>query len=278
MRFQVASDIHIECFKPGQPISSVITPTAPNLIVAGDLGRVESPNFKLVVKELCSMFKTVIFIAGNHEYYSMGPKKTNMEDIDLYLRGLCLEEKNLIILNNNTTVVDNVLIFGSTFWSYCPQQHFIPSQLYKNGKIVNANEYNKMHAMAIQSLKETIEYASGHNLKLLVVTHHAPSFDGTLAAHHITDNNAPAKGNMKNYMYCSSNLTLVNDPVIIAWVYGHTGYNGNVGKLVTNQMDKPTGIKNAVLTVNLPQRVPMPLPPAIDLFGTDRIEKMDLLE
>jgi predicted phosphodiesterase len=281
MKFQVASDIHLENFKPGQTIRSVIKPVAENLIIAGDLGRVENANFfKNALKDLCSVFKRVIFVPGNHEYYSMGLNKINMANVDLFLHNLSLEEgfRNLTILNNNTTVVDDVLIFGSTFWSQCPQQHYLATQLYKNGKLVDATEYNNMHKIAVQTLRDTIDYASREHLRLLVVTHHAPSFEGTLAPHHIVDNKAPAKGNTKNYMYCSDNIKLVNDPVVVAWIYGHTGYNGNIGKLVTNQMDKPTGIRNAVLTIKPFNRVPQPLPSPVALTNVEQCETYEMME
>lgn len=266
-KFQVVSDVHIEgLYNSGKKMRDVIVPCAKNLIIAGDLGRVENSDiFRATIKELCKMFAKVILVPGNHEYYAMGQSKIQMEDVDLFLYNLCREEgsRNLIVLNNTTTVVDDVLIFGSTFWSFCPPQYYNIAQLYRNSKLVDALEYNKMHFSAVKKLTETLLYVHEENLKLLIVTHHAPSFQGTLAKKHIVDEKAPAKGNMKNYMYCSDNLSFANDPAVIAWIYGHTGHNGNIGKLITNQIDKETGLKDAVLTINIPPIIPKVLQPSL---------------
>jgi hypothetical protein len=254
-KFQIVSDIHIE---NGKTLNgeSVIVPSARNLIVAGDLGRCE--NMKLyrdAVAKLCSMFANVILVPGNHEYYCMDSKtRRSMAEIDSFLEGLNLEEEmsNLIVLNNQCVIVDNVLIFGSTFWSYCPHQYYQYTHLYDDKlQRVGCEKFNQMHLHAVCKTEQAIQYATKEKIPLLVVTHYAPSFHGTLDKKYTPDSSKPGLGNSKNYMYCSSSDHLVENSAVVAWVYGHTGYNGLDAnkKLVTNQIDQSNGMANAVLSI-----------------------------
>lgn len=269
-RFQIVSDLHIEAlYASGKTVRDILTPSAKFLIIAGDLGRVENGELYVkALKELCSMFQKVILVAGNHEYYSMNPgPKITIEDVDKILWGLIKTPgmENLIFLNNETVNIDGILIHGATFWSYCPFQYYKNLPLYRDcghgPRLLKVAEFNRMHLQAVESLENTIQYANQENLSLLVVTHYAPSFRGTLAPKHVYDPIAPAMGNHKNYMYCSSSDHLVENSSILSWVYGHTSHNGNIGKLVSNQLDKSTGISDAVLTLK-PRYVPPPAMPA----------------
>lgn len=269
-QFQIVSDIHAEAlYSRGKTIRDVITPSAPFLIVAGDLGRVENEElYRTVIRELCSAFQKVFLIPGNHEYYSMNEGTiTTIQMVNKFLYSLRNEIPNFYPLVDDSMFVNlvdgpgmeaagSVMLHGSTFWSYAPHQHYMRSRLFTERSegspvLVDCAEFNRMHFSAIERLERSIQQAARENRRLLVITHYAPSFRGTLAPKHTPDPLAPAMGSPKNYMYCSSSEHLVENSCIVAWVYGHTGHNGNVGKLVTNQMDRATGIRNAILDFNV---------------------------
>lgn len=248
-RFQIVSDLHIESlYASGRTVRDVVVPSARYLIIAGDLGRVENEVlYRRALKELCKMFEKVILVAGNHEYYSMNlsGSKITFDEVNKFLWGLNKTPgmENLIFLHDDYIFIDGILIYGSTFWSYCPYQHYKPLPIYfKSSDRIKSADFNNMHLRAARELENVIQYAGAKRFNLLVVTHYAPSFHGTLSPKHV--------GNFKNYMYCSSSEHFVENSCIIAWVYGHTGHNGNVGKLVTNQLDNVSnGLPNAVLTL-----------------------------
>lgn len=160
---------------------------------------------------------------------------------------------NLIVLIDESITFgepgNQVEIFGSTFWSYCPVQYYPKPCLFKNGvdgvETLSASDYNKMHLRSVMAFENAVEVATISGRKLIVVTHYPPTFNGTLAPKHAKNGTKDPK----NYLYCSSNDHLVENEVVVAWIYGHTGHNGCYGKLVSNQMDIESGKKDAVLTI-----------------------------
>jgi hypothetical protein len=174
-KFQIVSDIHVESlYQNGKTLDdeSVIVPSARNLIVAGDLGRCENRKlYRDAVAKLCSMFANVILVPGNHEYYCMDSEtKMSMNEIDSFLESLTLEEQtsNLIVLNNQSVTVDNVLIFGSTFWSYCPHQYYQCTHLY-DGKLrpIGCEKFNQMHLHAVKKTEQAIQYAAKEKIFII---------------------------------------------------------------------------------------------------------------
>jgi predicted phosphohydrolase len=246
--FQIISDVHIENLSP-KTIKDIITPNAPNLIIAGDLGRVEHfADYKAAIKEFCGMFQNVILVPGNHEYYSKF--KWSIDYVNLKLKYLQDRIENLTVLLNETVTVNDVLIYGSIFWSKCPSNNVLPRELYVKDKdwgtiAISKEIFNKMHQDSINDLQRVIDIAKGNGKKLVVVTHYAPTFEGVISPKYATN----GRKDLKNYMYCSDNDALLKDPTNLVWVYGHTGHNGRVDKLITNQVDKPGFMKDAVLTV-----------------------------
>jgi hypothetical protein len=257
-RFQILSDIHLESLIV--PLSQVVQPAADTLIVAGDLGRVENwDQYSAAVRELCRLFRRVLLVPGNHEYLSTAkapPLALTMQEINAKLQGLAAKDakcQNLTVLQNSCVIVDNVLVFGATFWSYCPSQHYpgfaLLTQDDKGATVpITAHQYNAMHFEALAALENAVARANAKDMRLLVVTHYAPSFRNTLAAKHAIHGTADPK----NYLYCSAQDVLLENRCILAWIYGHTGHIGREGKLVSNQVGKPGFLCGAVLKMKHP--------------------------
>ena len=118
--FQIVSDLHIEYNNNEVPDPlSLITPSADNLILAGDIGSFYKYNqLKEFLTKLCVHFKIVIYVPGNHEYYTQkGFQPQNMSF--LLQRTMKLEKSigNLHILNKQCAEIDNICIVGCTLWS-----------------------------------------------------------------------------------------------------------------------------------------------------------------
>lgn len=267
-KFQIVSDIHIESLQ--RPLLEAVKPTAPYLIIAGDLGRLENwDGYQRACRTLCGAFEKVFLIPGNHEYYAMNPgPKMTMAEANWRLRTLQHGPgtENMVVLDNVCVTIDKrsierspVTIYGSTFWSRCPlsEEYKMPNMYCEprdaNGVPIpgadpvniTVRQFNDMHDRAVSEMKDMIAMAHRTDRKIVIVTHYAPTFTGTLAPRHA----ARGKTDPKNFMYCSDNDALIAHPAVKVWVYGHTGHNGVCGKLITNQIDKPTGIPDAVLTI-----------------------------
>jgi len=241
-KFQIISDVHIETNKS---INDIITPE-PNatLIIAGDVGRVEQyKNYSDFIGYFCKLFHRVILVPGNHEYYTRDETLTRKK-VDSLLFELKNIYHNLEILINSQCIIDNVLIFGSTFWSYCPHQYFSDVPIYEaENKLMDSAMYNRLHLSAQESLETWLCYARKQKLEVIVVTHYAPTFFSTLAEkYRIYDNK-------KNYMYCSHSDSYLENDLVKYWVYGHTGYSGNYNKLVSNQVGSEGFSKKKVIEI-----------------------------
>ena len=73
LKFQIASDLHIEN-DVSEYINTedYITPVAPILILAGDIGNLyKKTQLYNFLEELCEKFIAVIYVPGNHEYYKI---------------------------------------------------------------------------------------------------------------------------------------------------------------------------------------------------------------
>lgn len=252
MDLQIISDLHIEKWKViPKTLENIINPKAPNLIIAGDFGNVEDIDLYIkVLKMLCKLFKRVILVPGNHEYYS--PKKLwTMGQINNILRDIPKLEgcRNLIVLINRSISIGNIMIYGSTLWTYCFPNFFKKMPIYTlTGNIptiLSAEAYNSLHYKAVADLINCIKVAKNNSMKLLVVTHHAPTFNGVLNK----DDIELGPLNAKIMAKISHNDYLINHKEVVKWIYGHTSYNGNIGKLASNQLDIPTGISDMVVSI-----------------------------
>lgn len=73
VRLQCASDLHSEFFRDGATFAdSIVTPAAPILILAGDIGVPATglAEYTAFIHRLASRFQHVLVIAGNHEFYN----------------------------------------------------------------------------------------------------------------------------------------------------------------------------------------------------------------
>lgn len=118
-RFRLISDVHLEfALDPMNQIKNILPEKEDDkevfLFVCGDLynhGSTGETGF-IALEEWSKRFKYVIYIAGNHEYYGGTYQHIN-ERIAYEIKHI----KNVIFLNNNSFTIDNVSIFGSTFWT-----------------------------------------------------------------------------------------------------------------------------------------------------------------
>lgn len=232
VKFQIVSDIHIE--REDNPnVEDYIVPSAPILIMAGDIGHLEKEdqlyNF---LKKVCSQFEVVIYVLGNHEYYILGDAKYTMES--LFRKAKEMESKipNLYILNRDSVTVGNVCIAGCTLWSY--NYNYIPPYIVKIPEMTS-QKYMELYRKDLHYLKSIISHCKEHKLKLLVVTHHCPTYkvlDGKRAYDRFKS------------LYVSHLDILLNRESVHTWICGHIHRNFDFitdggTRLVSNQRGKP---------------------------------------
>lgn len=255
MDIQYISDLHLE-MRP----SIQILPSADYLALLGDIGYPTQPHYETLIKDCAAKFKHVFVVAGNHEYYN----HRSMNEIDQRISDICGRFGNVTFLNNSSMTIDNVKIFGGTLWSYIKlEDQYQVSQGMNDYKRISVKTNMKggghrkypvtpartslLHQQTIDILRDEIISAREQGQKMVVMTHHAPSFDSI---------SPEFKDDPLSCAFASDLTSLIGDPIVV-WMHGHThypvDYRINNTRIVSNPMGYPDeGISwnsRAVVTV-----------------------------
>jgi UDP-2,3-diacylglucosamine pyrophosphatase LpxH len=237
LKLQIASDLHIEYDNDEfvDPLT-LITPSADVLILAGDIGSFykydQLYNF---ISVIAPHFSHVLYIPGNHEFYvppKYSPKSYN-ELISIMDR-LNDSVKNLTVLNRRSVQIGDLCIAGATLWSdikcelpkFIVRIHGMDTRTYRNNHILDSNY-----------IKDMVGYCKDHNLRLLCVTHHPPTYD-------VLKVSTSKKRDKFVSLYASSMDDLLVSDNMFGWVCGHVHSNFDFVtdggcRVMGNQMGKP---------------------------------------
>lgn len=213
--FQLASDIHIEKRYPEKlSITDFITPCCKSLILAGDIGSIYYEDQLNWFFQTCKEnFETVIFVPGNNEYYSRdGFEQVTFTELNKRIAKIC-NETGVILLNNSYLETEDLIIFGSTWWSGIPDQ--LSMRIKIDDHHITADEFNCLHYVSKISLNRVL--AIKGSKRILVITHYCPTKLGTMNSHHKKDDFV----SLVPYYFASSEKYLKSG-IIDAWIFGHT--------------------------------------------------------
>jgi predicted phosphodiesterase len=226
------SDLHIETLSNNLCIDNFVRKSADILILAGDIGRVHKyEQLERFLKDLCPRFEIVLYVLGNHEYYRVDniPQKS-MEDILLDVNKIKEQIPNLHILNRNSVIIEDVCVVGCTLWSQAVVD--VPPYIVRIPDM-NMFKYNSLFTQDLHYIENMVEYCQKKKLKMLMVTHHCPTFS------------VGRKRNVDKYksLYYSNLDYLLDNKKIHTWVCGHVHINfdakmRNGTRLVSNQRGK----------------------------------------
>ena len=97
MKIQIISDVHLEFYQSFPRIKK--NPGVEIVCLLGDIGYPTERNYRDFLIYLSGLFRVVIVIAGNHEYYNVSKKK---EEVDNYINDKVVNIENIHFLNNST--------------------------------------------------------------------------------------------------------------------------------------------------------------------------------
>ena len=179
-KFQLFSDIHIEFTKKIPKIPNL----APYLFLAGDIGKINTNNFKDFIEYANTYWKKVFYVCGNHEYYHSN--KTHSEINQLYAN-LFSNYSNFVFLDDSYYDLDigttknpdeKIRIYGSTLWSQVTQTwglndfNMIKIKNEKEWTVpIDSDYFNKLHS---NSLKKLVAITKESSEKMIVITHFPP--------------------------------------------------------------------------------------------------------
>lgn len=210
MKIQCISDIHLE-FLTNTP---KVIPRTDVLCLVGDIGYPYSKIYKQFLTEMNSMFKKVFLIAGNHEYYTLGPNfGKDMLMIEEKISKVISENNltNITFLNDSYEDYEGYRFVGTTLWSHISNPDYLVND-FEQILDMNVELYNELHSISREIIEEQILESP---LPIIMLTHHMPSYDL------IDDKYKGPSMNKYNQCFASDCSKYFVYPIKV-WLYGHT--------------------------------------------------------
>lgn len=167
MKVQIYSDIHIEFYKKYPKIER----NAEILILAGDIGKLNLPQYTAFLEYINSTWEQVIYVLGNHEFYHN--KKTYNVLMNDYIDLFNKYERIKLLHDCSEFLYKNYRFIGCTLWSFARDKltncfskikMINPNTIKKEG--ISVDFYNSLYQTQKQQLIENI----GNNT--IVITHY----------------------------------------------------------------------------------------------------------
>ena len=236
MKIITYSDLHLEFgtkFKPSINIDADL------IILAGDI--INFNNCEALSDFLGDWKKPVLFVAGNHEYYTKQPMK---QSEDIFKNFIYKKHSNIIWLNNSDFTVDEVYFFGGTMWTDFNKSNHNAMQsamvamndfkqiLTENFNFLAPQDTIKMHLEFKEKLINWLE--KNHNKKRVVISHHAPV---------LNPNSKYGNSHLQPAFNSLDMVEIIEKYQPDLWIYGHTHECDNqiIGKtrIISNQLGYP---------------------------------------
>lgn len=209
---QLISDIHLELLPEsrGIRIEDLITVNCSRdsndritvLVLAGDIGNPFSDSYSKFLRSCVEKYSHVVLVAGNHEFYNGQSMNFVIQKIRRVVDELndTYERKCLHFLNVDTAekenitekisvVIDGVKFIGTTLWSdistiektsKVSDGRWIKNPTINDFSIINSMSrarYQQLHLLHRSRLHEEIENSVFEYDKIVVVTHHLPTYE-----------------------------------------------------------------------------------------------------
>lgn len=217
--FQILSDLHLEV---GQQYSTFSFPTtAPNLILAGDIGALSDYDAYLdFLHAQTTRHDRVFLVLGNHEFYGLD-FATALATARKLEKEPRLGGKVYFLQQTRIDLPGAITILGCTLWSNVPDEakEIVANKVNDFRRIENwtVDDHNDAHKSDLNWLRAELD-SIGPGRSVIVVTHHAPSVLEASRTEHLQN------------PWTSAFATNVLSPdktwsSVKYWVYGHTHYS-----------------------------------------------------
>lgn len=225
MSFDLISDLHVT---PLQLVSKAtfpkLKPMSDTLVVLGDVceqDQIKSSFFN-VFQQLSKLWKHVLYVIGNHEYYF-----GYLDDTPDIIRGALRTLKNVVVLDNDVVQIDGVRFIGSTLWSdmdrvnpmsmlasqkLVSDYRFIRKDRESNRPIIPQDTVVLFHRN-LRFLNDMVSL-SEESVPNVVLTHHAPSYQSVTPKFKDSPINGAFVSDLTEF--------ILNNPSIKVWAHGHT--------------------------------------------------------
>lgn len=225
------SDIHNEFSIYNLPPAE--TDSKAVLILAGDIALADSVNSTLVpfLDSVTDRFTDILYIPGNHEFYH-----SSLARGDDKLEAACKRYSNVHYMNKKAMSINGTFFIGATLWTDYnrgdPMARMAAENAMNDFKVIRTGPkgapyqrktraidfmaLNNDHRLFIEQELKFAEHAGQPKGKVVVFTHHGPSFMSR----------DPQYNEVLDYAYYNSygleDLMLDYEPAV--WIHGHSHY------------------------------------------------------
>ncbi|RPA86389.1 hypothetical protein BJ508DRAFT_411112 [Ascobolus immersus RN42] len=230
--FQLLSDLHLETDTSinGTGYDTyTITPVAPFLILAGDIGELGSgEHYETFLWRHIDLFQHIYIVPGNHEFHHTD-YDTALNVARAIQSNPKLQRKVTFLPCNTITLPEfNLTIIGATLYTYIPEAaaNAISARVkdFSNIKDWDISKHNDRHKAQLRFIRQCIAAAPA-NHKVLVITHHAPTFHNYCAPQYEGSEISNAFATeILNASGSESVATWEGVGKVKVWAYGHTHY------------------------------------------------------
>ena len=250
LSIQIYSDLHLEL------TNSIpkIVPRSPYLFLAGDISRFNHPSFGEFLSYCNDNWKKIFYVFGNHDYWN---RNSYIQEIKRQVKEYIIDNKltNIQILDNEfVSLNDEIIVFGSTFWTQTSFMKKEIVELYINDynmikikhDLTETTPYNlsprDVNQMYFEDYSKIYKVLNSNELtkdkKVIIMTHFPPQQSGTSHSKYRLQVNI-----MKNY-FSHPDGTIKdfdNYSNILCWISGHTHYSYDFKspegiRLISNQI------------------------------------------
>jgi len=229
MKIQYVSDIHLEFNDNRDLVMNNWKSVGDVLVLAGDIcSRAKNTRLYEFLDMIKGQHKHVIYVPGNHEYY--GSNFFELQGDQGVLKQI---SPDVFCINNHTLNIEGVSFICSTMWSGIS---FLAAQYlndYHAIKDYTFNDENVIHETSVKFLNEEIQKEKEAGNKIVVVTHHLPSYKCISEKYQGNPINSGFAGNEDSIMF--------NHPEIPYWIHGHSHDNSEIKINNTTVCRNPLG-------------------------------------
>lgn len=237
LKFDLYSDTHTEYIDEDTFDGWLVKNIVKNndlLVLAGDIGCLHSPNFPKLIDYVAEKWEKVIFVPGNHEFYSTF---CDIDSLKKKYADFMLSYPNVHYLDNSSYEYKGYLFVGSVLWSNptitkARSDFWLIQEKESNGNIkgLTRDKYNVLYKEALAYVKNTVDNASN---KVILITHFPPISKGV------------CDPEFENSIYNDYFTNKLNDldvslKNVKMWISGHTHYSYDIDKdgckFVSNQL------------------------------------------
>ncbi len=217
MKILIYSDLHLEFRNPIKPPENSC---ADLMVLAGDIIILTEEGFEKLSEFLKEWTKPVLFIAGNHEYYTREPMDEGVRKLKRFIADNAV---NIKWLNDDEFSYRDVAFFGGTMWTDFNNSN--PISMFNAHR--GMNDYKEIFLTKNKTLypaatvdmhktfkEELIDWLEEHkNKKRVVISHHAPCQN---------PNSNFKQSKLEGAFISLDMIEVIEKYQPDLWIYGHT--------------------------------------------------------